>query len=217
MYKPAGLLPDSVGSLNLWIIGIKGKWSTFHGLWAFCGLSSLDKSQRSCCYEQNWGLIDSGSLYAKFNRIMAKLMSFLLDFSTSYYDNVFIRKLLPKCEQNAKNPNIIFCLQLSFCIRHTFIILELTELFYKCQLACSRGCLKLLATWDGYILSFSILFLLRMIQLLWPVCASCPLFPTLFPMAFRGLPASHWFVLVPLPLILDWNSKIMLSLLSVIA
>lgn len=217
MYKSAGLLPDSVGSLNLRIIGIKGMWTTLYALWGFCSLSSLDRSQSTCCCEQNWGRINNGNLYAKFNKIMAKLVTFLLDCSTSYYDKVFLRKLLPKCEQNSESPNIIFLLQLSFYIRHTFVILELTELFYRSQLACSRGCLKLLATWDWYILSFSILFLLRMIQFLWPVCASCPLFHSLFPMSFRGLPASHWFAFLPLLLTLDWNSKIILSLLSVIA
>lgn len=186
------------------------------GFVVYLPLTGLKAAAAVSRIEQNWGPISNCSFYANFNKIMAKLVSFPVDCSTYYYDNVFIRKLLPKCEWNAKSPNIIFLLQLSFYIRRTFVILELTELFYKWQLASSRGCLKLLATWHWYILSFSVLFLLRMIQFLWPVCASRPLFPSRFPMSFRGLPASHWFAFLPLPLILDGNSKIILSLLSVI-
>lgn len=39
MYKPAELLPDSDGRLNLQIIGIKGMWTTLYGELACIPLS----------------------------------------------------------------------------------------------------------------------------------------------------------------------------------
>lgn len=52
MYKPVGLVSDSDEGINLQIMVVNGTQDTLYGVWDFCILSSLDRSQSNYCCEQ---------------------------------------------------------------------------------------------------------------------------------------------------------------------